>query len=238
MSATVYTIDFDFSSSSQNTILKYLQDNNYKLMGYKGASGPNQVTSGLPTWFAEPFINMLPITEIEYEPLYKVYVSDQEVIGANTTVKVSAMSNEYPLGTSLIMDSAGNFTTNPADPAPAGTITIQNGRPAGTPNVTVGLAAKVNGEYSPFCAFTCTPEGSVNMAPTEKVCLFAAQTNLVSGSVVGATTTPGCSFDFDSSNIAYSLEMIPSTFGITNVSGTSSVAPVGSGASLVQLLNS
>ena len=54
-SGTIFSIDFDFGSADQRTILDYLQKNNYKLFGYKGASGPNQVSAGLPTWFAEPF---------------------------------------------------------------------------------------------------------------------------------------------------------------------------------------
>ena len=58
LSATIFKIDFDFTSNEQKTILEYLQANNFKLMGYKGATGPNQVSAGLPTWFSEPYIEM------------------------------------------------------------------------------------------------------------------------------------------------------------------------------------
>ena len=58
LSATKFKIDFDFKSAEQKTILEYLQANKFKLMGYKGATGPNQVSAGVPTWFVEPYIEM------------------------------------------------------------------------------------------------------------------------------------------------------------------------------------
>lgn len=234
-SGTIFSIDFDFTTAPQKAILAYLQANNYSLFGYKGASGPNQVSSGLPTWFAVPYVEMFGNVDIEYEPLYKVYVYNKAIIGTNTTIKMEALSAEIPLGKSVQFNPDGTFSV--MGNAKPGVITVLNTRPAGTTNVTVGLAAKVNGEYAPFCAFTCTPQGSVSMEPNEKVCLFAAQTNLVSGSVVGNATAPGCTFMFNASNIAYSLEMIPSTYGITNAPGGAPVTEISSGASLVQLLN-
>jgi hypothetical protein len=233
---TIYTIGFDFTSNEQKSILQYLQANNYSLFGYKGASGPNQVAAGLPTWFKVPYVGVFGSVEIDYEPMYKVYVFNQAVIGTNTTIKMQAMSMEFPLGTALQFNPDGTFSK--MGTAPAGTITVLNTRPAGTDNVTVGLAAKVNGEYQPFCAFTCTPQGSVSMAPNEKVCLFAAQTSLQSGSVLGNMTAPGCTFEFNSSNVNYNLLMIPSTYGIESAPGSLPVTAVSSGASLSQLLNS
>ncbi len=237
MKGTIFNIDFNFAPATQNEILQYLQANDYKLMGYKGARGPGQVTSGLPTWFVLPFVDIFAQVNIEYEPLYKVYVSQQSTIGPNTSLQVSALSQEFPLGTSLIFNGDGTFTTDNDNPAPPGTISLLNNRVATTPNVTVGLAAKVNGEFSPFCAFTLTPQGSVNMEPMENACLFAAQTNLQSGSVVGQAATPGCLFDFNASHINYSLEMISRTFGILEVPETTPVTKITSGASLIQLLN-
>lgn len=233
--ATIFTMNFDFTSASQKAILSYLQDNNYKLFGYKGASGPNQISSGLPTWFAVPYIEMFGNVEIDYEPLYKVYVFNKAVIGANTTIKMEVLSIELPLGTAVQFNPDGSFST--IGSAKPGTISILNNRPAGTTNVTVGLAAKVNGVYSPFCAFTSTPQSTVSMEPNEKVVLFAAQTNLVSGSVIGNATAPGCTFMFNASSINYDLEMIPSTYGITSAPGALPVTQISSGASLAQLLN-
>ncbi|MBE0391981.1 hypothetical protein [Flavobacterium sp. PL002] len=234
-SATIFTMDFDFTDASQRTILKYLQTNKYKLFGYKGASGPNQISSGLPTWFAVPYIEMFGSVEIDYEPLYKVYVFNKAVIGANTTIKMEVLSIELPLGTAIQFNSDGTFST--IGSAKPGTISILNNRPSGTTDVTVGLAAKVNGDYAPFCAFTSTPQGTVSMEPNEKVVLFAAQTNIVSGAVIGNAASPGCTFMFNASNINYNLEMIPSTYGITSAAGGLPVTAITSGASLSQLLN-
>ncbi|KFF05316.1 hypothetical protein IW19_07125 [Flavobacterium reichenbachii] len=228
-------MNFDFTSAGQKDILTYLQKNNYQLFGYKGASGPNQISSGLPTWFAVPYIEIFGNMEIDYEPLYKVYVFNKAVIGANTTIKMEILSIELPLGSAVQFNPNGTFTV--IGDAKPGTISIFNNRPAGTTNVTVGLAAKVYGSYAPFCAFTSTPQGTVSMEPNEKVVLFAAQTNLVSGSVVGNATSPGCTFMFNASSIDYELEMIPSTYGITSAPGGLPVTQISSGASLAQLLN-
>jgi len=235
---TIFNIKFDFTSASQKDILRYLQKNGYNLYGYKGAKGPRQVTAGLPTWFAVPYINLFGHVDIAYEPLFKVYVSQQSEIGPNTTLIVSEMSEEFPLGTSLIFNADGTFTTNSANPAPPGTISLLNNRLASTPNITVGLAAKVNGNYSPFCAFTLTPKGGLNMEPIENVCLFAAQTSLQSGSVVGQAAAPGCTFDFSATTIDYSLEMIPAIYGIKSGPGTNPVTKISAGDSLSELLNS
>lgn len=233
---TVYNINFDFTRADQKTILQYLQNNNYSLYGFKGASGPNQVKEGVPVWFTVPFEEMFGNVDIAYEPLYKVYAFNQHEIAPNTTIKMDALSIELPLGTSIEFNADGTFS-NKKD-APAGSISIINQRPAGTPNITVGLAAKVNGIFQPFCAFTCTPQGSVNMAPHETVCLFAAQADLKSGSVVGNAAAPGCSFVFDSNRINYSLEMLASTYGINSTPGGTLVTTFGSNASLNELLNS
>lgn len=232
---TIFSINFDFTSSEQKAILQYLQQNNYKLMGYKGASGPNQVSTGVPAWFAINYSDMFGAVEIDYEPKYKVYVFNKSTIGTNTTIQMQALSDEVPLGTAVVFHQDGSFSTNGS--APAGVITVKNERGAGTPNITIGLAAKVNGQYLPFCAFTCTPLGSVSMEPNEKVVLFAAQTNMTSGSVTGNATAPGCNFIFSAQNVEYDLQMIAGTYGIESVPGTAPVNPVLSGESLTQLLN-
>ncbi len=234
-SGTIFSIDFDFGSADQRTILDYLQKNNYKLFGYKGASGPNQVSAGLPTWFAEPFKEMFGAVEIDYEPVYKVYVFNQANIGTNTTIKMECLSAELPLGTAVQFNPDGSFTKN--GDAESGIITVVNNREVGTAPVTIGLAAKVNGIYAPFCAFTCPPQGSVSMEPNEKVCLFAAQSNLKSGSVTANAAAPGCTFEFNASSINFNLEMIPSTYGITNAPGGLPVTEISSSDSLLQLLN-
>lgn len=190
----------------------------------------------MPTWFAYPYGEIFGLVEIDYEPLYKVYVFNKATIGANTIIRMEVLSLEVPLGTKVQFNPDGTFETTSG--APAGTITLMNNRPANTSNVTVGLAAKVNGEYAPFCAFTSTPQGSVNMAPNEQVMLFAAKTNLVSGSVIGNAASPGCTFEFNAGNINYDLKMIANTFGITSAPGGKPVTETTSNASITQLLNS
>ena len=234
-SGTVYVIDFDFTSADQRTILSYLQVNNYSLMGYKGATGTNQISSGLPTWFAMPYAQMFGNVEIDYEPIYKVYVYNQANIATNTTIQMQCLSMEIPLGTAVQFNQDGTFSV--VGSANPGTITVLNNRPAGTSNITFGLAAKVNGSYAPFCAFTATPQGSVSMQPNEKVCLFAAQTHTMSGTVVGSAVASGCTFQFSASNKEYDLQMIASTYGMTNVPGSSPVTQIYPGTSLTQLLN-
>lgn len=233
---TIFTINFDFDSADQQAILTQLQAGGYTLLGYKGATGPNQVSAGLPTWFAEPFKEVFGGVHINYEPMYKVYVYNEASIGANTTIQMEAMSPAIPLGTAVTFDENGSFTTV-ANGAPAGIITVLNNRPADTTAVTVGLAAYVNGNYQPFCAFTSQPLGSVSMEPIENVLLFAAQTNLVSGSVVANAAAPGCTFEFDASSINYDLLMIDNTYGITSTATGLPVTETPSGANLNQLLN-
>ena len=232
---TIFQIDFDFTSSEQREILQYLQKNDFKLMGYKGASGPSQISAGLPTWFAEPYAEMFGQVEIDYEPVYKVYVYNKADIGANTTIQMQSLSTEVPLGTAVTFNQDGTFTTESG--APAGIITVYNNRPSDTSNITVGLAAKINGVFAPFCAFTSTPQGTISMEPNEKVMLFAAQTDMVSGSVTGNAAAPGCTFEFNASNLAYQLEMIPKTYGITSAPGGAPVTETDSNQSISQLLN-
>ena len=236
---TVYSMKFDFTSASQKEILQYLQENKYMLLAYKGAKGPSQVSVGLPTWFSVPFGNIFGKVDIDYTPQYKVYVFNQATIAANTTIQMQVLSDEVSLGTSLNFLQDGSFTT--AGSSPAGTITLSNDRPQGTPNVTVGLAGLVNlpsgSQYLPFCAFTLTPKGSIAMSPVEKVAMMAAQVNLQSGNVQANASAPGCSFSFSSKNIAYELTVLPSTYAITNQPGTSPVTPLSSGQAL-SFLNS
>ena len=234
---TIYNMNFDWSSAEQNAILSELQNGNYKLFGYKGATGPEQVTAGLPTWFAVDYTTMFGITNINYIPKYKVYFYNEANIGTDTTITMQALSAEVSLGTIVEFDQTGRFTTKPG--APAGTITVVNKQSSTSNTLTTGLAAYVNGAYAPFCAFTSRPQNSVNMAPNEKVCIFAGQTGLVSGSVNASSTAPGCTFEFNSSNIKYDLKMIANTLGITNTATSpSSVTETASDTNLGQLLNS
>ncbi|RLJ33768.1 hypothetical protein CLU97_3255 [Chryseobacterium sp. 7] len=231
----IYSINFDFTSADQRRILQYLQANGYQLLGYKGATGPNQITSGVPTWFAMNFTEMFGMAEIDCEPQYKVYVFNKEVIQPNTTIQMQALSQEISLGTSLVFHPDGSFTTNGS--APEGTINVRNERPAGTPALTIGIAGKVNGRFQPFCGFTCNAKGEVNMQPNENIVLLAAQSNTYSGSVAGNTTTSGCQFMFSARNIEYDLEIVAGTYGITSSPGAAPVDPVPAGQSLIQLLN-
>ncbi len=65
---TTFTIEFDFNSADQKAVLKELQTQGYNLLAYKGAVGPNQLTTGVPTWFAVPFGTMFGLVDIDYQP--------------------------------------------------------------------------------------------------------------------------------------------------------------------------
>ncbi|REC62983.1 hypothetical protein DRF65_07045 [Chryseobacterium pennae] len=233
--ATIFSTEFDFTSGEQKEILHYLQVNNYRLLGYKGASGPNQVSSGVPTWFSMPYVNMFGRFEIYYEPRYKVYVFNKGDITINTTITMHALSDEVSLGTKVVFNTDGSFHSDSVGSEEV--ITVYNSRPAGTSPITIGLAVKVNGQFLPFCAFTCAAQGTVSIQPDAKIALFAAQSNMTSGSVADHIINPGCSFMWNAKNTMFDLQMIPETYGIENVPGRLSVEPVSPGSSLLQLFN-
>lgn len=232
---TLFTINFDFTSSDQQEILRDLQANSYKLVGYKGASGPNQVSSGVPTWFSIYYYEMFGSEDIYCEPKYKVYVYNKGVVDSNTTIQMHAISDEVPLGTAVTFHQDGSFSATTGAPAEA--ITVKNERGAGTSDITIGLAAEVEGRFQPFCAFTCAPQGEVIMEPNENIVLFAAQTDTVPGSVTKYTTGSGCNFAFSAQNVKYELEMIHRNYGIRNVPGKAPVKSIPRGTSLAELLN-
>jgi len=233
--STIFKIDFDFTRADQTAILKKLQERNYKLLGYKGAAGPSQAKDVVPTWFAEDCIDMFGAVEIDYEPKYKVYVFNEHPLAANTIIQMQSSSLEIGLGTSITFNADGTFTD--VSTAQDGVITVFNNRPGDTPDVTIGLAALVNGVYKPFCAFTSTSQSSVSMEPKETVCLFVAQTDMVSGSVAGNLTSPGCSFPLDANHIQYDLQLVSGTNAIEAIPGATPVTSVTSGAALIDLLN-
>jgi hypothetical protein len=237
ITATTFTMDFDFNPASQTQVLQDLQNGGFTLLAYKGAKGPSQVTTGLPTWFSVPFIDIFGAVEISYTPRYKVYVFNQATIAANTVIDMESLSVEIDLGTALNFLPDGSFTT--AGSANEGTITLNDLRPAGTPDVTVGLAGRVTvpagPQFLPFCAFTLSPQGSINMEPIETVALMAARLNLQSGNVQANASAPGCSFTFDSEDIDYKLMVEPSTFAVTNQPGASPVTALTSGTALTFL---
>ncbi|RKI04776.1 hypothetical protein [Corallococcus sp. AB038B] len=237
---TTYNIDFDFSSSDQTSILKKLQAQNYTLLGYKGAQGPNQLSVGVPTWFSVPFGNIFGLTDISYTPVYKIYVSTQANIAVDTTIVMQSLSAEMELGGSLTFNPDGTFTAGGVSGVSPGGIGLYNNRPSGTPTVTVGLAGRVNtpnGEaFLPFCGFTLNPQNSIVMTPLEQILLVAAQKSLKSGNVQATAAAPGCTFAFSNSAGTYQLMVKDSTFEITNLPKTAAVTPVTSG-SLISMIN-
>ena len=232
---TVYSINFDFTSSQQKRVLQDLQANGYKLMGYKGAKGSNQITSGVPAWFVINFSNMFGTEEIYYEQEYKVYAFNKSVIDSNTTIQMQALSQEIPLGTVLNFHQDGTFSIG--GKAPEGEIIVKNGRPAGSPNIIIGLAAKVNRRFAPFCAFTSVSQGDVSMKPNENIAVFASQVDINQGNVTSNAMASGCSFVFSAQDINYDLQIIQRTYDITQAPGATFVNNIPAGQSLIQLLN-
>lgn len=236
---TTFSIDFNFTSADQTKVLTYLQQNNYQLLGYKGATGAGQIGAGVPTWFAVPFGNMFGMVEIDYTPKYKVYVFNRAKIAAYTTIQMQGLSGEIDLGTGLIFNQNGTFSAG-SNPSSSTAIKLEDNRKAGSPDVTVGLAGLVNlpsgQQFLPFCAFNLPPQSAIEMAPVETICLMAARTDLLSGNVQASASAPGCSFTFGASNIKYELKIEDSTYAIASAGGLP-VTAVSSGAALAQILN-
>lgn len=239
---TAFTMEFDFNSADQKAVLTSLQAQGYNLLAYKGAVGPNQLTVGVPTWFSVPFGTMFGLVDIDYTPLYKLYVTTQGNIAANTTIQMQSISTALPLGSAQTFNSDGSFVSGGVQNVPADSLGLFNNRPSGTPPLTVGLAGLVNtpsgSSYLPFCAFTLNPQGSIMMKPLETILLVAAQQNLQSGNVQANVSAPGCTFAFSASTIEYNLQVLASTYAITNIPGTPSVLPVSSGSTIGTIVNS
>lgn len=239
---TTFDINFDFSSTSeQQQVLQQLQAAGYSLLGYKGAEGPNQLTTGVPTWFSVPFADMFGIVDIDYTPTYKIYVYNKDQIAADTTIQMQALSSAMPLGNALTFQQDGSFVSGGVSGVPADSLGLFNNRPSTTSPVTVGLAGLVNlptgTQYLPFCAFTLPSQNSIIMKPLETILLVAAQRNIQSGNVQASVSAPGCTFEFSASAIEYDLKIMPNTFAITNVPGTTPVMPVSSGSTIGTIIN-
>jgi hypothetical protein len=235
-----FTIDFNFTTAAQQTVLTYLQTNNYNLVGFKGAIGPNQIASGVPTWFVVPFTHMFGQVTIDYTPTYKVFVFNQGQIAAQTIIQMQALSVETPLGNALTFNQNGSFTSGGVATVPSDSIGVFNASPGGNPPVTVGLAGLVQtpdgNQFLPFCAFTFNPQAAIIMRPLEQVLLMAAQISLQSGNVQANLAAPGALFAFSAAAPDYPLMIAPSTYAVTNQPGTTPVTAVSSGAS-VALIN-
>lgn len=237
---TTFKIDFDFTSADQKTILEELQAQGYTLLGYKGATGANQVTSGVPTWFSLPFTALFGQVEIDYTPKYKVYVSTQTTIDQNTVIQMAASSSPTELGSALTFDRDGSFVAGGVDNVPPASLGLFNNS---MDKVTVGLAGLVNlpggaQAYQPFCAFTLNASGAIIMTPLDNILLVASQRDLQSGNVQATVSAPGCSFTFTNSTIEYDLQMVDKTFAITNQPNKAPVIPVSSGATISTIVNS
>lgn len=187
----VYTINFDFRNREQRRILEYMQQRGYKLLGFKGAEGDCR-TAGLPVWFSVPYIKMRGEVRNEYKPLYKVYYMNSPV-QPDVPIRMDALSEEIRLGARVTLHVDGTFSVEYG--GPENEILFVNDRPVDTGRITAGLAALVNGEYSPFCAFDVGPHRSLRMKPNEKVSLFAVPTIMRTGSLADEAVSSGCLFD-------------------------------------------
>jgi hypothetical protein len=230
----IFSMNFDFRSREQQEILNSLQKERYKLVGYMGASGTNQVISGVPTWFVIDYTSVFGVLKINYEQIYKVYVYRRSDITVNTKIIMEVLSDVVTLGSEATFNPDGTFPTTLGAP---GVITVKNNRPGDSSPITVGLAAYMNGIFLPFCAFTCAAQETVSIIPDEKIALFASQTNATPGSMAGQAHEFGCTFRFSDQNMNYDLQMVQTTFGIKNIPGTFPVEQVAPAASLAPILN-
>jgi len=210
---TAYRAIFNFNSMYQREVLKELKTNGYQLIGYKGATGTNQITTGLPTWFSESFNRMGDLIEIEHEPTYKVYVYEQSELKQYKQIEVDFLSEECALGSVISLNNDGSFTVL-NNLAPKGSIQVIDNRDKDGKRIIVGLASKIMGKYTPFCAFYSSAQESINIEPNNKICLFTCQTFIGTGTVIQNLMGMGCSFEFCSTETSYNLEMTRLPWGI------------------------
>ena len=139
---------------TSGTCSRNLCQHQFQLLAYRGASGPQPLRAGLPTWFAKSFCGLVGPIQLSCQPRYKVYVCRQTKFELGDVVRPDLLSGTLAPGATLVLDPAGRLRRS-SEPAPAGSIALRNEMAAGTGAVTVGLAAPINGEYWPFCAFRC-----------------------------------------------------------------------------------
>jgi hypothetical protein len=181
------------------------------------------VPTGVPAWFSIPFGNIFGKVEIDYTPMYKVFVYNSAQIAAQTTILMQSLSGAIPLGQSVTFNQTGQFGSGGVVDVRPDSVGVADNRSSTSPSVTVGLAGLVNtpsgSQYLPFCAFTMPPQSSIVMRPLEQVLLVAAQLNLQSGNVQANLSAPGCMFAFSASNQDYPLIVRPNTFALTSAPG-------------------
>ena len=229
-----YDIAVEFTRAYQRHLLTYLCQHQFQLLAYRGASGPQPLRAGLPTWFAESFCGFVEPIRLNCQPCYKVYVSRQTEFGFGDVVQPDLVSGTLTLGTTLVLDPAGRLRRS-QEPAPAGSVALRNEMAAGTGPVTVGLAAPINGEYRPFCAFRCDSQQEAVLTPHDEVALFAAPASLRSGTLVSHLDAPGSLLTFTNHTPFYTLTMRDDSH--TLVADWPTLAtPVAAGASLARLL--
>ena len=219
---TEYKAVFDFGFPAQYEILGELQENGYKLMGYKGATGTNQVKCGLPTWFSESFIEMYGLIEIDHRPLYRVYVHEESQVDEYSEVEMHFQSDVYPLGTTLQLNADHSFSVID-EKSPTETITLVDNRHHESKNIIVGLASFIIGRFSPFCAFISIAQEKVNMKPNNKICLFTAQTDIKPRQIIQNLTGMGCTFEFNDSQKQIALKVTQMPWGITKANSKMSL---------------
>ena len=217
-----YKAVFDFGYPAQYEILGELQANGYKLMGYKGATGTNQIKCGLPTWFSESFVEMFGLIEIDHRPLYKVYVYEESQLDEFSEVEMDFQSDVYPLGTTLQLNTDFSFSVID-EKSPAGTITLIDNRHHESKTIIVGLASLIIGRFSPFCAFKSIAQNKVSMKPNNKICLFTAQTDIKSKQIIQNLTGMGCTFEFNDSQKQIALKVTRMPWGITEANSKMSL---------------
>lgn len=212
--ATEYNAIFNFEYPPQLEILEELQINGYKLLAYKGATGSNQIKSGLPTWSSESFIEMFGRIEIDHQPLYKVYVYEENDLDEYSLIEMQFQSDICPLGTIIQLNPDYSFSLI-SENGNKDSIKLIDNRPYDSKKITVGLASMIIGKFSPFCAFELCAQGEVIMKPNNKICLFTAQTDICRNQIVQNLTGMGCTFEFDEMHKQFNLKMTRMPWGIS-----------------------
>lgn len=227
-----YTIEFDFTSSAQQAVLSALQQDGYSLLVFQSIPSLEDAQQ-TPIWLLQSFNDVFGVFTLTFTPEYKAYVTQGSVLGAENAHKATervgssfAMSNVVPLGTALVFNQNGSFTPDTRS-APANAIALRNAATAGSQSLTTGLAANIEGIYSPFSAAPIPPSTVVVTTPISNVVLGVSQYNIEQGHMKFSSYVQGAQLDIRAGQPLYTLSIDPTTKAVIGA-GTTTVEAVSS----------
>ncbi|WNJ17091.1 hypothetical protein [Pontibacter sp. G13] len=210
-----------------------LTENRY-LIGFRGAIGTPQITSGLPVWCAVPLENESPIELSGSGSSFRLYLAEQmPQSGGNVQPKL--ISEPIELGIRYELTPSGKFVS--VGTCEAGTVELLDTRLPDALPMVVGLTADIQGNDHPFCAFQSEPGTCVEIEPTDKVFFAITPTPWAIGQWMDRIPFSGCTWDFGEWDGPRQLWFDPALGVMNNAEGTEPVRTLGPGVFLPDFLN-